>query len=300
MRLATIDGRAALVVGPDTYVDVHKASDGRFGPDTAALYADWIDFREWAQGAPVEDTLTFAPESLGPPSPTPRQILAVGLNYDDHASESGFGAPTDLPPVFPKFVSSLTGPVTTVELPADGHTDWEVELVLVIGRPTSNVAVEDAWDHVAGVTVGQDISERVLQLSGPAPQFGLGKSFRGFTPTGPWLVTVDELDDPDDLGLRCELDGETMQEGRTRDLIYPVSRLVSRLSEVIDLYPGDLVFTGTPAGVGLGRTPQRWIQPGEVLVSSIEGIGELRQTFVAAPAASGSAPSGTDDLPTEG
>lgn len=282
MKLATIDGRAGIVVDDSHYVDVHKASDGRFGPDPATIYEDWAAFSDWAANATLAEALPFSVESLGAPSPRPRQILAIGLNYDDHASESGFDAPTDLPPVFPKFVSSLSGPVTTVVLPEGGNTDWEVELVVVIGRGGTRIAEADAWDHVAGVTVGQDISERVTQLRGPAPQFGLGKSFPGFTPTGPWLVTVDELENPDDLALQCTLDGETMQAGRTRDLIFPVAKLISHLSEVIDLYPGDLLFTGTPAGVGLGRTPQRWISAGQTLVSSIEGIGELRQTFVAA------------------
>lgn len=184
--------------------------------------------------------------------------------------------------MFPKFVSSLSGPRTEVVLPPGGNTDWEVELVAVIGRVTSHVAVEDAWDHVAGLTVGQDLSERQTQLAGPAPQFGLGKSFPGFAPTGPWLVTTDELADPDDLALRGELDGEVVQQGRTSSLIVSVPRLIAELSRIITLYPGDLLFTGTPEGVGLGREPQRYVQPGQTLVSTIEGIGELRQTFVAA------------------
>lgn len=293
MKLANLDGRAVLITTDDTdgtdgprAVDVHKASDGRFGPDPAGLFADWAAFSDWARSARTdasEDAVGFDAAGLGAPSPAPRQIFAIGLNYTAHAAESGFEPPTGLPPVFPKFVSSLTGPVTEVTLPEGGNTDWEVEVVAVIGRTTSNVAEEDAWDHIAGLTVGQDISERVTQLRGPAPQFGLGKSFPGFSPTGPWLVTADELSDPDDLELRCDLDGENVQLGRTSNLIVPIPRLVAELSKIVTLYPGDLIFTGTPEGVGLGRDPQRFVEAGQTLVSAVEGIGELRQSFVVAP-----------------
>lgn len=281
MRLANINGRAALVTGSFSAVDVHELSDGKFGPSLPAVYDDWDTFRAWAADRDPEGGTTFAPASLGAPSPEPRQIFAIGLNYSDHAAESGFDAPTDLPPVFPKYVSSLTGPVTKVVLPEGGNTDWEVELVVVIGREAHRVSEDEAWDHVAGVTVGNDISERVVQLRGPAPQFGLGKSFPGFSPTGPWLVTTDELVDRDDLRLTTVLDGEVLQDGRTSQLIFPVARLIAELSRVVTLYPGDLIFSGTPAGVGVGRDPKRFIEPGQTMVSTIEGIGELRQRFVA-------------------
>jgi 2-keto-4-pentenoate hydratase/2-oxohepta-3-ene-1,7-dioic acid hydratase in catechol pathway len=135
---------------------------------------------------------------------------------------------------------------------------------------------------VAGLTVGQDLSERVSQLAGPAPQFGLGKSFAGFGPVGPWLVTPDEFENPDDLELGCSIDGEQVQKGRTSELIFSVPQLIEGLSRTVALLPGDVIFTGTPAGVGLGRNPQRFIQPGETLVSWVEGIGELRQSFISA------------------
>jgi len=283
VKLANVDGRAVLLTAEDNGIDVATASGGEFGPGLGSVYENWDRFLSWAQRAPAGTGTAFAREQLGSPSPAPRQIVAVGLNYDAHAAESGFDAPDGLPPTFTKFVSALTGPDTEVVLPSGGNVDWEVELVLVIGRTATRVAEGEAWAHVAGVTVGQDLSERVAQLAGPAPQFSLGKSYPGFAPVGPWLVTPDELTDRDDLGLGCAIDGETVQDGRTRDLIFPVARLVSELSRVITLYPGDLVFTGTPAGVGMGRTPQRFLRAGERLVSWIEGIGELRQTFVAAP-----------------
>ncbi|WP_235566665.1 fumarylacetoacetate hydrolase family protein [Microbacterium sp. Root61] len=263
-------------------MDVAEASDLAFGPDTHTVYAEWDGFRAWADSADLSETarMTFAATELGSPSPAPRQVFAIGLNYGAHAAESGFAEPVDLPPTFTKFASSLSGPDTVVTLPAGGNTDWEVELVVVIGRTAHQVGRDEAWDYVAGVTVGQDLSERIVQLRGPAPQFGLGKSFPGFAPVGPWLVTPDELADRDDLALGCAINGETVQDGRTRDLIFPVARLVSELTQVVELYPGDLIFTGTPAGVGIGRDPQRFLQPGDELVSWIEGVGELRQKFV--------------------
>lgn len=281
MRIANLKGRAVAVVD-DRAVDLHTASDGRFGPDPADVFERWDEFVGWAPTASFDGGESFDVADLGAPSPAPRQIFAIGLNYAEHAAESGHDRPTGLPPVFPKFLSALSGPVTTVTLPEGGHTDWEVELVVVIGRECTRIAEADAWDAIAGVTVGNDLSERVRQLAGPAPQFGLGKSHPGFAPTGPWLVTPDEFDDRDDLALSCSLDGEVVQESRTRHLIASVPQLVAGLTEVVTLYPGDLIFTGTPEGVGNGRTPPRWIQDGQTLVSRIEGIGELRQTFVAA------------------
>jgi len=281
MRIANVDGRTVLLTTDTSGIDVAAVSAGKFGPQPQSIFEDWNSFRAWADDqADVTADVHFERAQLGSPSPAPRQIVAIGLNYSAHAAESGFEPPTGLPPTFTKFVSSLTGPDCEVLLPPGGHTDWEVELVAVIGHTTSDVSEADAWDHVAGLAVGQDISERVSQLAGPAPQFSLGKSFPNFAPVGPWLVTPDSVPDKDDLALGCAVDGETVQDGRTRDLIVPVARLVAELSRTITLFPGDLVFTGTPAGVGVGRTPQRFLQPGETLVSWIDGIGELHQTFV--------------------
>jgi 2-keto-4-pentenoate hydratase/2-oxohepta-3-ene-1,7-dioic acid hydratase in catechol pathway len=209
-------------------------------------------------------------------------LLAIGLNYREHARESGFPVPEAPTVLFTKWVSCLTGPVSEVVLPAGGHTDWEVELVVAIGRTARNVRESDGWEHVAGLTVGQDLSERIGQMAGPAPQFSLAKSLPGFGPTGPWLSTPDEFEDRDDLELGCSINGEQMQKGRTRDLIFSVPAMIAALSRQLPLLPGDLLFTGTPAGVGTGRDPQRWLTPGDELVSHITGIGELRQRFVAA------------------
>jgi 2-keto-4-pentenoate hydratase/2-oxohepta-3-ene-1,7-dioic acid hydratase in catechol pathway len=277
MRIANLSGRLCLVVD-GLAVDVAQASGGTFGPDVQAVYQDFAAFRSWARSAALPPGRPFDVRDLGAPAPLPRQLFAIGLNYREHARESGFTRPPS-PAVFTKFVSSITGPVTEVELP-DGEVDWEVELVVVIGAGGRGIATGDAWQHVAGLTVGQDVSERVLQRVGPAPQFSLAKSYPGFTPMGPWLVTPDEFRNPDDLELTCAIDGELMQKGRSRDLIFPVPELIAQLSAVLPLLPGDVIYTGTPAGVGMGRTPQRFLRPGETLTSSIADIGELSQTFV--------------------
>ncbi|MDV3127009.1 fumarylacetoacetate hydrolase family protein [Mycobacterium sp. 21AC1] len=282
MRLMNLNGRLHVST-PSGAVDVAKASDGRFGPDPQAIYEGWDAFEGWYQTHRAKlaalPAVDLVPAELGSPVPAPRQVFAVGLNYSDHAAESGFSRPEE-PVIFTKFTSSITGPVTTVPLPA-GSVDWEVELVVVIGRGGRNIPVDDAWRHVAGLTVGQDLSERQQQHSGPAPQFSLAKSHRGFSPIGPAVVTVDEVGHPDDLEIRASINGEVVQEGRTSQLIFPVSVLLSKLSETVELYSGDVVFTGTPAGVGAGRTPPRFLGPGDVLRSYVEGIGELQQTFVA-------------------
>ena len=282
MRIANVEGRLCLVVAAG-FVDVEKASDGRFDSAPELIYARWAEFQSWADTAPTTDPMPMTNlDRLGPPSPAPSQIFAIGLNYSAHADESGFATPATHPPVFTKYVTSLTGPYGAVTVPTGGHTDWEVELVVIIGRHTFQVDEKDAWDYVAGLTLGQDLSERILQSAANPPQFSLGKSYPGFAPTGPWLVTADEFADPDDIGLRCAVNGEEMQNGRTRDLIFTVPQLVTDLSQVLPLQPGDLLFTGTPSGVGVGRTPQRFLNPGDELVSSAETIGELRQRFVSA------------------
>jgi 2-keto-4-pentenoate hydratase/2-oxohepta-3-ene-1,7-dioic acid hydratase in catechol pathway len=280
VRIANVGGRVAIVIG-DTAVDVEKASAGEFGPHPQDLYDHWAAFVSWARGADLPAGEAFDEDDLGSPSPAPRQVLAIGLNYRDHAAESGYTAPAAEPPVFTKFASCITGPRGVVVLPPDGHADWEVELVAVIGRYAYQVLANDALSYVAGYAAGQDLSERKLQMAATPPQFSLGKSLPGFGPIGPWLVTLDEFEDPNDLELGCAIGDEQMQLGRTRDLIFSVGTLVSKLSAVMPLLPGDVIFTGTPSGVGMGRSPQRWLEDGDELVSHIEGIGSLRQRFVA-------------------
>ncbi|MFI0938483.1 fumarylacetoacetate hydrolase family protein [Streptomyces sp. NPDC021020] len=288
MRVANLAGRLVLIDARGHAVDVEGASGGRFAAEPQAVFTRWADFRAWASATELPAGEPFDPRDLGSPVPQPRQVLAVGLNYRDHAAESGFGVPDTLPPVFTKFASSITGPVSEVVVPEGGHTDWEVELVAVIGADARNVPESEAWSHVAGLTGGQDLSERITQLQGVSAQFSLGKSLPGFTPMGPWLVTPDEFADPDDVEVSCSVNGEQVQKSRTAQLIFSVPRLVAELSAVLPLLAGDVLFTGTPGGVGMGRDPQRWLAPGDVLVSRVEGIGELRQTFTAPPPAASS------------
>ncbi|GAA1816607.1 fumarylacetoacetate hydrolase family protein [Actinomadura chokoriensis] len=279
MRIANHAGRAVLVLSGGKGADIATASGGRFGPAPQSVYDNWNAFTSWAATTTPTPDIELDRTRLESPSPTPSQVVAIGLNYADHAAETGFEPPEDLPPVFTKFASSITGPYGEIALPEGGHTDWEVEVVAVIGTTAHKVSPAEAWDHVAGLTIGQDLSERILQFVGQAPQFGFAKSYPGFAPIGPWLVTPDEFPDRDDLALGCSIDGETVQDGRTSKLIFSIPRTIAKLSEVITLRPGDVIFTGTPDGVGLGRTPQRFLQPGETLRTWVEGIGEMEHTF---------------------
>jgi 2-keto-4-pentenoate hydratase/2-oxohepta-3-ene-1,7-dioic acid hydratase in catechol pathway len=286
MRIANLVGRAVLLVA-DGAIDIHKATGGSVGPDPGAVFEHWEEVRPRLaalQGEPVP----FAEKDLEAPVPSPRQIFAIGINYEDHAAEAELAAPTaaerasknpERPVTFTKFASCLTGPVSRVALP--GHTvDWEVELVAVIGRVAHRVSAEDAWAYVAGLTVGQDLTERLTQWSGPTPQqFCLGKSFPGFGPTGPAVVTLDEFDDPADLRIGCSLNGVVMQDASTGEMTLGVPELVAGLSAVLPLLPGDLVFTGTPAGIGATRVPPIFLKDGDELVSRIEGIGALHTAF---------------------
>lgn len=278
MKIANHQSRAVILVDEKYGFDVAEASSSRFGPDIHSVYDNWDDFVSWAATA-TGDSLEISAEKLGPLTPRPLQSLGIGLNYDDHVNESGFGRPDKLPPVFPKFQSSISGPYETVKLVDGGKNDWEVELVIIIGRSAHQISEGTGWDHVAGVTVGQDLSERTTQLAGPAPQFGLGKSFPGYSPQGPWLVTPDEFVNRDDLAISCTLDGKEVQRGRTSQMIFDVPALVEKLSQVLTLQPGDAIYSGTPSGVGFTREPEWLIQPGQTLISTIEGIGSIRQEF---------------------
>ncbi len=279
MQIFNLVGRLSLGRGGDAAVDVERASGGRFSADVQSIYERWAEFTGWAAGFSGPADVTVDRDRLGPPVPHPPQIFGIGLNYRDHAAEAGLTLP-DQPLVFTKFPASVTGPGGTVVRVA-GSVDFEAELVAVVGRRAERVAAADAWSHIAGLTVGQDLSERELQFAGPTPQFNMGKSFTGFAPIGPALVTPDEFADPDDVGLGCLVNGESMQKGRTGDMIFTIPQLVEFLSGIVPLLPGDLIFTGTPAGIGWARTPKRLLQVGDELVTWVDGIGEMRHRFVA-------------------
>jgi 2,4-didehydro-3-deoxy-L-rhamnonate hydrolase len=271
VKIANVHGRTALVLG-DEIADVAELSGGRFGPDSMAIYQNWMKFIDFA-GSVTAGTGPLIPADLRCPVPAPRQVFAIGINYRSHAEESGMVVP-DVPATFTKFPASLAGPFDDIEIAGDA-IDWEVELIAVIGALADRVAEAGAWRHVAGLTVGQDISDRHLQFAAGG-QFSLGKSRRGYGPLGPWVVTLDEFPNPDDLGLRCSVDGVTMQDSRTSDLIFSVPQLIADLSAVLPLLPGDVIFTGTPAGIGAVRQPPVFLAPGQTLESWIEGIGTIR------------------------
>ncbi|MEU0840614.1 fumarylacetoacetate hydrolase family protein [Streptomyces sp. NPDC005962] len=267
MRIARLTGRPVLLTDEGA-IDVpdHLADD---------VLARWDDILAWSPTA--TGGRPYNPADLRAPVESARQIFAVALNYRPHTAEAGYEEPAS-PLVFTKFPTCLTGPYATIALPP-GHVDWELELVAVIGRAAHRVPEEKGWDPVVALTVGQDISERISQLAGSPAQFSLGKSYPGFGPIGPALVGLDELTDRDDLELICELNGETVQHDRTANMIFPIPRLVSYLSAFCTLLPGDLIFTGTPAGVGNRRVPRRFLTPGDELVSRIGGVGEMRHRF---------------------
>ena len=278
MKIANVSGRAHLVVG-GRLVDVEKASSGRLPADPTALIAslDSVGDLPIPDDAPALDSAR-----LGPPVPRPSKILAIGLNYRAHAEESGLQLPEE-PVVFTKLPSALCGPADDIVIPG-GRTrvDWEVELVLCVGRRGRHISEADAWSYVAGVTGGQDVSDREEQFRA-LRQFTMAKSFDTYAPLGPVLVTPDELANPDDVGLTCTVDGEVVQSSRTSNLIFPVPVLIAWISRICTLEPGDLIFTGTPSGVGDGRKPPRYLTPGNVVVSEIEGVGTLRNACVAGP-----------------
>ncbi|MDQ1513563.1 MAG: 2,4-didehydro-3-deoxy-L-rhamnonate hydrolase [Microbacteriaceae bacterium] len=285
MRIGNLNGRAVLLGG--SALDIEHASEGRFDPDPLAVFRNLAAVLEWGRAIDVDghpDARPFEPEDLGAPVPFPSQVFGIGLNYADHAAETGQDSP-DEPLVFTKFPSSITGPYTTVRLAGD-RVDWEAELVAVIGSGGRDIAESSGWNAVAGLMVGQDFSDRTVQNRGNRPQFSLGKSFEGYGPTGPAVVTLDELrteHDPAALRVQCRVrdaDGERdLQDGTTADMIFPIPVLVAKLSRIVELRPGDLIFTGTPAGVGIGRDPQQFLRPGQVLTTEIEGLGSIRQEF---------------------
>jgi 2-keto-4-pentenoate hydratase/2-oxohepta-3-ene-1,7-dioic acid hydratase in catechol pathway len=276
MRFGTVGDRLVLVRDGHA-LDVHRHSGGDFPAEVNAALARFAELTEWAGTVDWSAARPVTAAELGPPVPQPRQVFAVALNYRPHAAEAGFQAPAE-PLVFTKFPSCIAGPVAEVTLPP-GKPDWEIEVVAVIGAGGRGIARSDAWQAIAGLTVGQDLSERAVQLRGTPAQFSLGKSFPGFGPIGPVAVTPDEFDDRDDIGFECVLGDEVVQHGRTSEMIFGVDDLVARISAVCPLLPGDLIFTGTPAGVGNRRDPPRYLRPGETLISRVDGIGEIRQTF---------------------
>ncbi len=220
------------------------------------------------------------PDRIGPCVAGTGKFICIGLNYSDHAAETGAAVPPE-PIIFMKATSAIVGPNDDVVIPRGSEkTDWEVELAVVIGKTAKYVSEADALDYVAGYCLTNDVSERAFQTE-RAGQWTKGKSCDTFGPIGPWLVTKDEVSDPQSLGMWLTVNGETMQSGSTRTMVYGVRHLVSYLSQFMSLHPGDVISTGTPPGVGLGMKPPRFLKPGDVVELGIEGLGAQKQTFVA-------------------
>lgn len=251
---------------------------------TAALQADGTALRidgELTSAFEVSDSPVELDQRLAPLVPT--DIIAIGLNYRHHADESNMPIP-QYPIVFHKNVSSVQGPDGPIVLPRGQpctEVDYEVELAVVIGRACKDVARAEALDYVLGYTVANDVSARDWQLAKGGGQWCYGKSFDTFCPLGPVLVTTDEIPDPSKLRVRTTINDEVMQDWTTDDMIFDVPELIAFLSAGTTLLPGTVILTGTPHGVGMGRTPQRWLRPGDVVTVSVPGIGELTNPVVA-------------------
>lgn len=263
-------------------IDVETASGAALGSDPmdlvdlsnhealTALVEGWD-----GSGGPELDEST-----LGPPVPKPGKVIAIALNYRGHAEEAGKALPTE-PHVMVKFPTCICGPTDDVHMHDLEMVDYEAELVVAIGREGKRISESDAWAHVAGLMVGNDVSDRNEQFRPPIKQFSMAKSYDEFGPIGPCLVTPDELPDPDDLAIELTVDDEIRQQARTGDFIFSIPVLLAWLSRYVTLEVGDLVFTGTPGGVGDSMEPPTYLSDGQVVETTIEGIGSLRNRFVA-------------------
>lgn len=281
MRFANLQGRG-IIVRDGHAIDIERASGGVFGSDpmVASVLANHAALAEIADRADPADWPALDETQLGAPVPRPPKGFGVALNYRQHAIESGREFPTE-PHLFGKTDNCVCGPFDEIVVPA-GHThiDYEAELVIVFGRTCKGATRDDAWSYLAGVTCGQDISDRAEQFRPPVKQFTIAKSYDTFGPIGPYLVTPDELPDRDALALEGRVSGEVMQQSNTSDLIFDVPAIVVWLSRYITFQAGDLVWTGTPGGVGEARTPQRFLRAGDVVETEIEGIGIMRNPVV--------------------
>jgi 2-keto-4-pentenoate hydratase/2-oxohepta-3-ene-1,7-dioic acid hydratase in catechol pathway len=287
MRFANHDGRLALVTsavddGLDgaRAVDLHDASGGQIPCEPELAYERWDEVLQLAGELSGAEATTIDRARLGSPSPQPRQIFGIGVNYADHGDEAGMEIP-EVPLVFTKLSTSVTGPYGTIQLSTE-TVDWEVEIAVIIGKDARDVPREHSWAFVAGITAGQDLSDRDIQWRPPSsPQFTLGKSLAGFAPLGPILVTPDEYPDRDDIELTCLLNGEEVQHSTSAQMLLSIPEIISYLSGILTLRPGDVIFTGTPSGIGMTRKPPRYLEDGDTLESFVAGVGSMSHTFAA-------------------
>jgi 2-keto-4-pentenoate hydratase/2-oxohepta-3-ene-1,7-dioic acid hydratase in catechol pathway len=284
MRLLTVlteQGPRACGEFEGSYVDINLADPSlpnsvkgilALGPDGVARAALALQ-----SGTEKHDPSKV---TLLAPVPDPAKIVCLGLNYRDHAAESKMDVPTE-PILFSKYATTLIGHKASIVLPPSStEVDYEAELVVVIGLGGRAIPREKAMEHVGGYAVGHDVSARDWQLGKPGKQWMAGKTFDTFAPVGPFVVTADEVPDPQNLGIRLRLNGKTMQDSNTNQLVFPVDEIVSYLSKIFTLEPGDLIFTGTPPGVGMAMKPPVWLQPGDIVEVEIDGLGTLRNPVV--------------------
>jgi 2,4-diketo-3-deoxy-L-fuconate hydrolase len=278
MRIANVEGRGSLIVN-GRVVDVESATAGAITSDPMEL----VDLRNHPQMAKLratEESRDIGEFKLGPPVPRPGKVIAIALNYRSHAEEANKPIPTE-PHVMVKFSTCITGPYDDVFMHDLEMVDYEVELVLAVGRRGVRIPSCSAWEHVSGLTIGNDVSDRNEQFRPPIRQFSMAKSYDGFGPIGPILVTPDELQERDDIEISLEVDGELRQHARTSDFIFPVPVLIEWLSKYVTLEVGDLIFTGTTGGVGDSMDPPTYLRHNQIVEASIEGIGSIRNRFIA-------------------
>ena len=275
-KLGTTNNRAILV-NEDNYYDLEQISNGSVSSDSVQALASIDEINNLSSKlGEISPTGKLSDIELSNPVPNSRNSYAVGLNYRGHAEEGGMEIP-EVPMVFTKHTSCFVGPNANVEMRSD-FVDYEAELVVVIGKEGKDIKKEDGWEHVAGMCIGQDISDRPAQFATQPPMFNLGKSFDTYGPMGPYLVSPDSLDDCKSLDLECKLNGKTMQKDNTNDLIFDVPTIISYLSEIVTLKVGDTIWTGTPAGVG--ATQGIFLKDGDILTTTIEGLGEMKNKCV--------------------
>ena len=285
MRLATLNtprGPRAAVLAGDHYVDLN-ATDATLPTGVRAIIADPAMLQKARAAAAKAGAVTVsaAGAKLHSPIPDPQKVVCVGLNYRDHAIESTMAIPIE-PVLFSKFASALIGHGENIVLPkVSTKVDYEAELVIVVGKRGRHIREADAMAHVAGYSVGHDVSARDWQLEKDGKQWMAGKSFDTFAPVGPTLVLTDEVPDPHKLGIRLRLNGKTMQESNTEQMIFSVAQIIAYLSIVFTLEPGDLIFTGTPPGIGHALSPAVYMKPGDVAEVEIDTLGTLRNPVVA-------------------
>ena len=275
-KLANVNGKSSLISG-ESYYDINTISQGKISSDPSKVLDSLNDLHELSSKIDNFEATGLVENSLlAAPITNSRNCFAVGLNYKAHAEESGMEIPP-FPMVFTKHTSCIVGPFNEIQMRSD-IVDYEAELVVVIGKEGKNISKENAWDHIAGLTVGQDISDRAVQFHSTPPQFNLGKSFDTFGPIGPFLVSPDLVANKNAVHLECYINDELRQESSTDDLIFTVPDIISYISEFLTLNTGDLIFTGTPSGVG--ATQGKLLKHGDIVTTSIKEIGTIKNKCV--------------------